>query len=170
MLGAILGAVAGEISDLVNTSGLSSKDQARVQAASNALTKALAGDQSQLAYMIQQSQNSATQVGKNAFQAALQKYYAAQAGAAATNGAASTTIPVPASAQTALQAQLAATANAVKTDVANGVQNIGAGSTTAAVSAITGNNSAVTIPTNMTTILIIGGAVLGLILILGKHK
>lgn len=47
------------------------KDPERIKAAEDALNKALAGDQAAYEYMIGQSKNSATDVGKKAFQQAL---------------------------------------------------------------------------------------------------
>ncbi|HJQ27675.1 MAG TPA: hypothetical protein VKA60_27575 [Blastocatellia bacterium] len=71
--------------------GANSKDKSeRIPAAVNALNRALAGDTSVLAYMVQQSQHSATAVGKTAFSRALD-YYNAHKPAAPTV----TTAPTP---------------------------------------------------------------------------
>lgn len=78
--------------------GANSKDKsARIPAAIAALNKALAGDQQALAYMRQQSQNSATAVGKDAFRRAL-AYYDSNKPAAAPKSTATpppTIVPIP---------------------------------------------------------------------------
>jgi len=153
---------------LVGGGGLSSKDKARVNAANSALTKALAGDASALQYMIQQSNNSATQVGKDAFRAALTQYYNTKTGNI-TAAPATSTVQYQ-STQTPLQQVVSDTTSKVNQDIANGVQQIGAGATTQLSSAISGNSSAVTIPTNMKTIVLVGIAALGAFLIFSKHK
>ena len=67
MFGAILAAVPAIESAISGGGHLSSRDRARVNGAHSAEQKALLGDQSALAYMIQQSDHSATQVGKQAY-------------------------------------------------------------------------------------------------------
>lgn len=148
---------------------VSDRDQARINAAQDALKKALAGDSSALAYMQQQSQNSATAVGKSAFVRALQVYADTIAGKANPNSY----TPPPTAAPSALQQVVTNTTNAVRDDVANGVQQIGAGATNAATSAIAGTSagkSSFLLPTDPKTLLIVGAALLGLIVILKKHK
>jgi len=167
MLG--IAAASSLLSGLVGGGGgLSSKDQARVNAANNALTKALNGDASALQYMIDQSNNSATQVGKNAFRAALTQYYNTRAGNI-TAAPATSTVQYQ-STQTPLQQVVSDTNARVAQDIANGVQQIGAGATTQLSNSISGNNSALTLPTNMKTIVLVGIAALGAFLIFSKHK
>jgi len=186
MFGSILGAIetgigittgnpaliAAGVSGVAAPSGISDKDKARVAAANSALQSALNGDASALQYMQGQANNSATQVGKNAFKQALQQYYAAQA--QRTGGVVPvSTVPYqpPSTSQpSALQSAIGSTVQSVRNDLASGVQNIGAGSTTAASNFLSGNNSALTLPTNMKTIVLVGVAALGAFLIFSKHK
>jgi len=169
MIGVVAAASAlNGIQGLLGGGGLSDKDKARVNAANDALTKALNGDASALQYMIQQSNNSATQVGKNAFRAALTQYYNAKSGQVTTAPATSTVQYQ--STQTPLQQVVNDTTSRVNQDIANGVQQIGAGATTQLSNSISGNNSALTLPTNMKTIVLVGIAALGAFLIFSKHK
>ena len=185
MLGAILGAVESAagvftgnpalvvagVSGVVAPSGISDKDKARVAAANSALQNALNGDASALQYMIGQSNNSATQVGKNAFKQALQQYYNAQQQKA--GGTTSPTQiqyqPPPSSTPSPIQSVVDNTVQAVRNDIAGGVQQIGAGTTTYAANSISGTGSAFTLPTNSRTLLIMAGVAVGALLILKKH-
>lgn len=119
------------------------KDPERVATAQANLTKALAGDTVAYAALVAQANGSATQVGKDAATRALQAYAQQKA----------TFITPPT--QTPLQQQVSTTVDAVRTDLAKGVQNIGAGATTGAANAIS-PGSGVTIPLTRTQLLILG--------------
>jgi hypothetical protein len=125
------------------------KDAKRIQAAQDALTRALAGDSTALIYMQQQAglvpgYGSATQVGKDAFKAALDAYAAQRS----TFTQPDTTTP--------LTQTVADTFGQVRQDVADSVQKVGAGVTTALTDKVSGKkHNAVTIPLTRNQILIV---------------
>lgn len=128
------------------------KDPERIQAANDALQRALAGDASALVYMQQQAVGSATQVGKDAFRRALEAY------------AANRTSFTPPPGATPLQQTVASTVDSIKQDLATGVQRIGAGASSAAANSISPGNAAVTVPLDRNTLLLLGAVAVAIIL------
>lgn len=126
------------------------KDPQRIATAQANLVKALAGDASALQALKDQAAGSATAVGKEAARRALESYNANTPHFVA---------PEP----SALQQQVGATVNAVRNDLAQGIQNIGAGAATAASNAVggDGNQPRITLPVSIpftpTQLLIMAG-------------
>jgi hypothetical protein len=137
--------VVSGIKSLTGALVANKKDPERVATAQSNLTKALAGDSAALAALQSQAVGSATEVGKDAARRALAAY-------AATKPSFVTPIN-----QTPLQQQVADTVNNVRTDIANGLQNIGAGATTALANTVDPNKKAVTVPLTQTQLLVIAG-------------
>jgi hypothetical protein len=125
------------------------KDPQRIQAAQDALARALAGDASALAYMQAQAVGSATQVGKDAFRSALEAY------------AANRTSFTPPPGATPLQQTVSSTVSAIGKDLATGVQQIGAGATNAASTKLGGTG--ITVPFSQQTLLILAAVAVAII-------
>ena len=147
--------VSGLLSGLF---GGNSKDATRIANAQAALTRALAGDSSAVLLMQQGAglipgYGSATAVGKAAFQAALDAYNAQR-----------TTFETPTTQPSAFQQQVATTTAAVRNEIAQGLQNLGAGATTAVSGAVgTSAFNPMTIPINRDQAIllaVIAGAIL----------
>ena len=142
------------------------RDQQRIAAAQSALEKALAGDSSQLAYMIQERWHSATEVSHEAFRRAL-VIYDSRFGTNYANA------PDPESgavvAPTPQQAVVQQTTDNVRRDIAQGAQQLltgGANKITHAISPSAGFS----IPFTQGEMLAIGAIVLiAGYLLLKKH-
>lgn len=128
------------------------KDPQRIQAAQDALARALAGDASALAYMQAQAVGSATEVGKKAFRSALEAY------------AANRTSFTPPPGATPLQQTVATTVDSIRSDLATGVQRIGAGASSAAANSIS-PSGAVTLPLDRNMLLLLGAVAVAIILL-----
>lgn len=131
------------------------KDPERIAKAAAWLQQALNGDASALANLQAQAIGSATEVGKEAARRALEAYNARQS-----------TFVTPEVA-TPLQRQVQTTINAVRNDLAQGVQNIGAGATNAASNALGVDKQRFTLPVSVpftpTQMLVAAAVVVGLI-------
>lgn len=142
--------------------GGNDKDNLRIQNAKDALTRALAGDQSAVLLMQQGAGlipgfGSATAVGKAAFLAAYNAYLAQQP-----------TFVTPVTQPSVLQQQVATTTAQVRDDIAAGLQNLGAGATNVVSGAVGSSDfHPVTIPSNQNQIIILA-AIAGVILLLRK--
>lgn len=142
--------------------GGNDKDKLRIQNAKDALTRALAGDTSAVLLMQQGAGlipgfGSATAVGKAAFLAAYNAYLAQKP-----------TFVTPVTQPSALQTQVATTTAQVQDAIAAGLQNLGAGATSAVSGAVGSSNfHPVTIPSNMNQLLILA-AIAGAIILLRK--
>lgn len=165
MLGAILAAVSAVEAGVKGVSSIAgglkgnASDQKRIAAAQSALDKALAGDSSQIAYMIQQRWHSATAVGKEAFRRALATYDSrfgssyASAGDPATGAVAA---PSP------VQAVVQQTTDNVKRDLADGAQQILTGVTNAVTGKIS-PSAGTSFPFTKNQLYVGGALLLGLI-------
>lgn len=133
------------------------KDPERIAKAEAWLQQALAGDQTALANLQAQASGSATEVGKEAARRALAAYNARSASFIRPE----TTTP--------LQAQVKTTVDAIRNDLAAGVQNIGAGATSAAASALGTNQNRFTLPVSIPftpmQMLLMAGAAIGVIML-----
>lgn len=126
------------------------KDPQRIQAAQDALARALAGDASALAYMQAQAIGSATPVGKAAFKSALDAY------------AANRTSFTPPPTSTPLQQVVSDTVSGVRRELATGVQQIGAGGTNVLTNRLS-PNTGVTIPFDRDTLLLLGAVAVAIL-------
>ena len=140
--------------------GSNAKDKLRIQNAKDALTRALAGDQSAVLLMQQGAGlipgfGSATPVGKAAFLAAYNAYLAQKP-----------TFVTPVTQPSALQQQVATTTAQVRDNIAAGLQNMGAGATSAVSGAVGSRNfNPVTIPSNQNQLIILAVIAVGIILL-----
>lgn len=151
MVGLLVPAASTLVSKGVSSLFANKKDPQRIQAAQDALQRALAGDASALAYMQSQAVGSATQVGKDAFKAALAAY------------AANRTSFTPPLTATPLQQTVASTVDSIKQDLATGVQRIGAGASSAAANSISPNAGALTVPLDRNMLLLLGAVAAAII-------
>ncbi|HJQ27676.1 MAG TPA: hypothetical protein VKA60_27580 [Blastocatellia bacterium] len=137
------------------------KDPERIATAEANLQKALNGDSAALAALQAQAAGSATEVGKEAARRALEAYNARQ-----------TSFVTPEVA-TPLQKQVATTINSIRDDLAQGVQNVGAGVTSAAANKLGTDQTRFTLPVSVpltpVQMLLVAGAVVGLILF-ARHR
>jgi hypothetical protein len=150
---------------MAGLSGADKKDPERIAAAQAALTKALAGDASQILYMQQQAgqvvgYGSATAVGKEAFRRALAEYDRQRGTHYNSQSAAATSTASPA------QAVIAQTQAAVRTDLANGAQQLLTGTVNSITGAISPNaGPSVPLTQNQLSWIYVGAAALVLIAI-----
>jgi len=131
------------------------KDPLRIANAQSNLEKALAGDMAALAELKRAAAGgSATEVGREANRRALAAYNAQR-----------TSFESPVAPPTPFQQQVSTTVAQVQEVIAQGVQNIGAGATTAVANRISGTPNAVTIPLNRNQLIllaVIAGAIIWL--------